>query len=108
MPGVYRLKECPVCGAEHRKRGPNCSRSCAATLRSHSQETKTKIADGNRAHMASGKESAEKSKWIITQQKRADGKTAEQLYAEMEEFGVIPPEDPGFSYEIDRDGDLWR
>lgn len=26
---VYRLKTCPVCGKEHRQRGPNCSQSCA-------------------------------------------------------------------------------
>ena len=28
MPGVYRLKKCPTCGTEHRKRGQYCSRSC--------------------------------------------------------------------------------
>lgn len=108
MPGVYRLKECPTCGAEHRKRGPYCSRSCAGKSRTHTQETKTKIADSTRAHMASDHPSAEKSRWIIAHQKRADGKTAEQLYSEMEEFGIVPPTDLGFSYEVDSNGDLWR
>jgi hypothetical protein len=66
------------------------------------------MADSGRKWMASGSESAEKSNWIIRNQKRADGKTADQLYAEMEEYGIVPPEDLGFSYEVDSDGDLWR
>lgn len=28
MPGVYRLKQCPQCQKEHRKRGPFCSQGC--------------------------------------------------------------------------------
>ena len=29
MPGVYKKKNCPYCGVEHRKRGPFCSKSHA-------------------------------------------------------------------------------
>lgn len=29
MPGVYREKECPVCGVKHRKRGEFCSKTCS-------------------------------------------------------------------------------
>ena len=29
MPGVYKLKECPACNKEHRKRGLFCGQSCA-------------------------------------------------------------------------------
>ena len=28
MPGVYRLKQCPQCQKEHRKRGPYCCQGC--------------------------------------------------------------------------------
>lgn len=42
---VYRLKVCPVCGKEHRQRGPNCSQSCANSARRHTEESKQKISD---------------------------------------------------------------
>jgi hypothetical protein len=45
MPGVYRLKRCPVCDIEHRKRGPYCSKSHAQSDRKVSEETKQKISD---------------------------------------------------------------
>jgi hypothetical protein len=28
MPGVYKLKNCPQCNKEHRKKGPYCSQGC--------------------------------------------------------------------------------
>ena len=47
MPGVYRLKRCPNCDTEHRKKGNYCSQSCASTVnntgREQSEETKEKI-----------------------------------------------------------------
>jgi pentatricopeptide repeat protein len=57
--------------------------------------------------MAGESDSAEKSKWLITHQRRGDGKTAKELYAEMEEYGVVPPDDLGYAYEKDTDGDIW-
>ena len=33
MPGVYKLKNCRLCGKEHRRRGPYCGQSCASTDR---------------------------------------------------------------------------
>ena len=36
MPNQYRLKQCPVCYTEHRKKGNYCSQSCA-----NSNQTKT-------------------------------------------------------------------
>ena len=47
MPGVYRLKVCPNCDKEHRKKGNYCSQSCASTVnntgREQSEETREKI-----------------------------------------------------------------
>jgi pentatricopeptide repeat protein len=57
--------------------------------------------------MASDKPAAEQSKWLITQQRRGDGKTSEELYREMEEYGVVPPDDLGYSYLKDTNGDIW-
>lgn len=34
MPGIYRRKNCPYCGVEHRNRGPYCSKSHAGLDRS--------------------------------------------------------------------------
>ena len=49
MPGVYRLKLCPNCDKEHRKKGNYCSQSCASTVnntgREQSEETRDKISD---------------------------------------------------------------
>ena len=45
MAGIYREKQCPVCGVTHRKRGPYCSRSHALSDRTHSAETKKKISE---------------------------------------------------------------
>lgn len=39
MPGVYKLKNCPKCGVEHRKRGAFCSQTCA-NQREASEEKK--------------------------------------------------------------------
>ena len=52
MPGVYREKQCPVCGITHRRRGPYCSRSHAAQDRTHSSETIEKIRESNKARVA--------------------------------------------------------
>ena len=43
MPGVYRLKTCPQCGKEHRRRGPNCSVSCANRGREVTDVTRQKM-----------------------------------------------------------------
>ncbi len=52
MVGIYRKKICPVCGIEHRRRGPYCSRSHAAQDRTHSAETIEKITQSNKARVA--------------------------------------------------------
>jgi len=44
MAGVYRLKNCPKCGVEHRKRGQFCSQSCA-NQRAVSEEKKEVLRD---------------------------------------------------------------
>lgn len=43
MSGQYKIKECPNCGLEHRKKGQYCSQSCANESRTLTAETKAKI-----------------------------------------------------------------
>ena len=52
MAGIYREKQCPVCGVTHRKRGPYCSASHAAQNRTHSAETIAKITQSNKERVA--------------------------------------------------------
>jgi hypothetical protein len=38
MPGVYKLKKCPECNKEHRKKGIFCSQSCSNSHREVSEK----------------------------------------------------------------------
>lgn len=44
MPGQYKKKECPSCGAIHRGRGQYCSKSCSNTKRKGNVTEKVRIA----------------------------------------------------------------
>ena len=43
MPNQYKLKQCPVCYSDHRKKGIYCSQSCANSTRQQTTETVKKI-----------------------------------------------------------------
>jgi hypothetical protein len=43
MGGIYKLKKCPNCGIDHRKRGLFCGQSCANASRVITDETKKKM-----------------------------------------------------------------
>ena len=43
MSGQYKIKECPNCGLEHRKKGQYCCQSCANESRTLTAATKAKI-----------------------------------------------------------------
>lgn len=49
MPNQYRLKNCPTCGVEHRKKGPYCSRSCG-NGREFTEEQKKNLRVKNREY----------------------------------------------------------
>jgi hypothetical protein len=40
MPGVYKLKTCPNCKKEHRKRGEFCGQSCHNSFREVSENVR--------------------------------------------------------------------
>jgi hypothetical protein len=50
MPGVYRLKTCPVCSKEHRGRGQHCSISCGNVDREITDETRAKMSDSRKEY----------------------------------------------------------
>jgi hypothetical protein len=50
MPGIYKLKRCPTCDKEHRKKGLFCSQSCSNTNRPVSDETKSKLKKATREY----------------------------------------------------------
>jgi hypothetical protein len=50
MPGVYKLKNCPECKKEHRKKGKFCSQACSNSHREVSEkviENIRKLAETN-------------------------------------------------------------
>jgi hypothetical protein len=51
MPGVYKLKSCPECKKEHRKKGIFCSQACSNSHREpteNQREQGRKLAEGRR------------------------------------------------------------
>jgi hypothetical protein len=99
MPGVYREKQCPVCGITHRKRGEYCSASHAAQNRKHSAETIEKITQSNKDRVADRTGDA----YLET----ADNMRAAQLASKGIRTDPIPPrlrdDRPGETI----DGDYW-
>jgi hypothetical protein len=50
VPGVYKLKACPNCKKEHRKKGQFCSQACSNSHREVSDKVKEnirKVAENN-------------------------------------------------------------
>lgn len=99
MAGVYRIKTCPVCGIEHRRRGPYCSRSHAAQDRTHSPETIEKIRESNRARVA--------DKTSDEYLEAVDNLRQATAVSKGRDTTPIPPrQQPDRSGEV-IDGDLW-
>ena len=55
---AYKEKTCPACGITHKKRGEYCSRSCG-NKKKHTEETKQKIAETQRAILTNGSDESE-------------------------------------------------
>lgn len=94
MPGVYRKKNCPQCGVEHRKRGPFCSQGCHNSHRD--------VSDKQREHgRKMGQENAGRPDLIAKAKMLNAGITISS-----EEFAVDIPEIPDLpdGYDI---ADKW-
>lgn len=93
---AYKEKECPKCGTKHKKRGEFCSRSCGNT-RKHTESTKKKIGEANRAVLNDGSDESEVRKHNYISQR---------INAPSEP--VSPPvRAPLSDNQFVADGDLW-
>lgn len=99
MAGVYREKQCPVCGITHRKRGPYCSRSHALSDRTHTAETKNKISEAGKKRY----EDKTSDDYLDT----VDNVRAAQLASKGRDTTPIPPRMRSDRSGETIDGDYW-
>ncbi len=85
MPGVYRKKNCPNCGVEHRGRGQFCSVACSNSFREVKQETKDKISEIQKEYGAMT--AARQRKIGEDNKKRAAG----EYVLQDEDWCIVPP-----------------
>jgi predicted amidophosphoribosyltransferase len=93
---AYKEKTCPKCQTKHNKRGEYCSRSCG-NQKKHTEETKQKIADAQRAYLTSGTDEAEVAKHNFISKRNN---------AEPDPIAPITKK-PIESNQFVQDGDLW-
>ncbi len=91
MAGVYRKKNCPTCGTEHRKRGQYCSRSCG-NKRTFDDTYRDKLSSGQAKRMLT--DEGEEHKYML--QQYAKGRDLD--------WHIKPPVDHGGEVV---DGDFW-
>jgi endogenous inhibitor of DNA gyrase (YacG/DUF329 family) len=87
---VYRKKNCPQCGVEHRKKGPFCSQGCHNRHRgARSDETKAKISESKKEWYQTPEGMREKEKLVLNTKLRSEGRdtiTTEDFYVEIPDF----------------------
>lgn len=93
MPGVYKKKNCPNCGVEHRGRGQFCSVGCSNSFREVKPETRQKLSELQKEYGA--QTAARQVKRGKDNEKRAKG----EYVLQEDDWYVLPPgddEDDGF------------
>jgi hypothetical protein len=83
MAGVYRLKQCPQCNKDHRKRGPYCSQSCSNSHREVSDKVRENMRKVANEHNATPEGRA-------TSILASNGLSAEDYTIEIPEFPDLP------------------
>jgi hypothetical protein len=91
-PDRYKEKKCQRCGNSHRKRGKFCSQSCASR-KTHSEETKEKIAESRREYFNTPQGIAEANR--RTQENINPGSTVNQSDFAVD-IPIIPELPPGY------------
>lgn len=85
MPGVYKKKNCPNCGVEHRGRGKFCSVACSNSYREVKPETRAKLSEIQKEY---GPMTAARQRKIgQDNEKRANG----EYVLQEDDWYVIPP-----------------
>jgi hypothetical protein len=83
MPGVYRLKKCPECDKEHRKKGIFCSQACSNSHR--------EVSDKVRENMRKVAEDYQKTPEAIAQTKMINSPLSTEDYAvNIPDFPDLP------------------
>jgi hypothetical protein len=83
MPGVYRLKKCPECDKEHRKKGIFCSQACSNSHR--------EVSDKVRENMRKVGEDYQKTPEAIAQTKMINSPLSTEDYAvNIPDFPELP------------------
>ena len=94
---IYRKKNCPQCGIEHRKKGNFCSQGCHNRFRgARSEETKAKISETKREYYQTPRGLAEKEKLILNNKLRAEGRdniTIDDFYIEIPDIDSLTDEE---------------
>jgi hypothetical protein len=83
MPGVYRLKQCPQCNKDHRKKGPYCSQACHNSHREVSDKVRENMRKVAIEHNAT-------PEGIATSKLASHGLTAEDYSIEIPTIYDIP------------------
>jgi hypothetical protein len=91
MAGIYRLKKCPSCGTEHRKKGNYCSRSCG-NKRTFTDEYRDKLSLGQAARALT--DEGEAHRYMLQQHAKKQDL----------DWHIKPPVDQGGEVI---DGDFW-
>jgi len=91
MPNQYKLKQCPVCYSDHRKKGNYCSQSCANSTRQQTTETVKRIKKSVNEYQSSpeGVANAQRQSLRITAMR-----AGEELPVTIEDFCVDLPDFP--------------
>lgn len=89
MPGQYKLKECPQCGANHRKKGAYCSQSCASKDRPVTEDHRRSLQQAANEYKVTPEGVALRQK--LTRQQIARNKGLEFNEVTIEDFAVDIP-----------------
>ena len=96
-PPIYRKKNCPQCGVEHRKKGPFCSQGSHNRHRGPaSEETKRKMSEKHIEWYKTPDGMREKQKLILNTRLRAEGRdtiTTEDYYVEIPDIDSLSDEE---------------
>ena len=107
---TYRQKTCPYCGAQHKKRGPFCSKSCSNRNRTLSDTTKAKI--GHSQSATAQKTERSPGQWEVLTRNQLNKRN--QTLPKTEEVMTdpndihLPPMQPSLPpNQFVASGDLW-
>lgn len=96
MPGVYRKKNCPHCGIEHRGRGLFCSKACSNSNREVKPETKEKVSEKMKEFKLTPEGIAGTKKFlrdVETHKKNIEKRANGEYVLQEDDWYVLPPSD---------------